>query len=144
MTGMAIAIAIKRPELALPAAFLSHFMVDILPHWDLKIPGYRGSWRSAALTDALAAIGIIIILSVLAPNHNWLVFFGGMLAVLPDSMWLPHALRGEHSPRHEKKLLHILRRWHSKIQRSESSIGIAVEVFWFVLMFLLFIRLTIY
>lgn len=144
MIGMVIAIAIKRPEFALPAAFLSHFAVDMLPHWNLKVPGYNGSWRSVALTDALAAISIIVILSALVPHHSWLVFFGGLLAALPDSMWLPHALQGEHSPRHEKKLLHILRHWHSKIQWSESTTGIAVEVFWFVLMFLLFIRMTIY
>lgn len=34
VVAVAIATAIKQPELALPLAFLSHFVLDFIPHWD--------------------------------------------------------------------------------------------------------------
>ena len=34
VVGTAIAIKVGRPELAIPLAFLSHFVLDRVPHWN--------------------------------------------------------------------------------------------------------------
>jgi hypothetical protein len=36
MTGAAIALAVKQPALAVPLAFLSHFVTDMIPHFGLN------------------------------------------------------------------------------------------------------------
>lgn len=142
VTGMLVAVAVKQPAIALPAAFLSHFAVDMLPHWDYKVPGLPRMRRLVIATDLLASVWLIVLVAVLLLSHGWLAFLGGFLGILPDTMWLPYILHGKDSPMYKKTLLHVTRRFHSRVQWSESGIGFAVEVIWFVLMLLLLVKIT--
>lgn len=138
MTGAVVAAAINRPILALPAAILSHFAVDSLPHWNYKVPGH------AALRPIVIGIDMIlstVVLAVLAwsfADSPRLVFIGGFLAILPDATWAPYILWNKPSPRDRNTPLHILHRFHIKIQWSETSIGLFVELAWLVFMLMLF------
>ena len=142
VTGALVAVAIKQPAIALPAAFLSHFAIDMLPHWDYKIPGLARMRRLVIGIDFLASFWLIFLVSILLPESGWLALAGGFLAIVPDAMWLPYILHGVQSPAHKNTLLHIARRFHLKIQWSETSIGLAVEAAWFVLMLTLLIKVT--
>lgn len=142
VTGALVAVAIKQPAVALPAAFLSHFAIDMLPHWDYKIPGLARMRRLVIGTDLLASVWLITLIAILLPSHGWLAFFGGFLGILPDTMWLPYILHGNSSPADKQTPLHLLRRFHLKIQWSESRVGFIVEILWFVLMLLLITKIT--
>lgn len=131
LTGALIAGAINRPILALPAAFLSHFATDFLPHWDYKTPPRIR--RAVIGTDLFLSLVLPLILAFILIGFNpWLIFFGGFLAILPDAMWLPYIIEGKPAPMSNNNPLHLLRRLHAKIQWSETRGGLYFEIGWFV------------
>ena len=57
MTGAVIALTVKKPELAIPLSFLSHFAQDAIPHFG--IPGYKlftKKFNLGLLADFLFAV----------------------------------------------------------------------------------------
>lgn len=136
ITGAVVAAAIKRPELALPAALASHFVVDMIPHWNYRVPGNLRTKNVVMLADLCLSLLLLFMLSLSAYHVSaWVVLAGGLLAVAPDFMWLPYFLTGKASKMHKKTPLHLSRRFHMKIQWSETDQGIYVEMIWFVVMF---------
>jgi hypothetical protein len=133
LTGAVIAAAIDKPLIALPAAFLSHFVVDAIPHWNYKVP--QKLRKPIILFDLLGSALLVVALSVLLfDSKPWLVIWGGFLGILPDAMWLPQILEGKPAPMNKKNLFHALRRLHVKIQWSETAPGGFAEIVWFFLM----------
>jgi Mn2+/Fe2+ NRAMP family transporter len=130
-TGVLVAVAIHNPWIALPAAFLSHFVIDVIPHWDYKFKNkyYK---QAALLCDITLTLWLLIILSLSADASRRLIIAGAFLGVLPDLMWAPYIMFGKPTPMDRPNLLHFLRRLHLKIQWSETPWGIYVEAVWFV------------
>lgn len=89
----------------------------------------------------LSTLGIAVLAVVLDVNA-WLFFFGGFLGILPDTMWLPYIINGRETPRHKNTPLHMLRRFHMKIQWSETYKGFMVEVLWLIILLALLFKLT--
>jgi hypothetical protein len=141
VTGALVAVAINRPWLSLPAALLSHFAVDIIPHWDYKLPGSPRIRQAAILIDLTLALYLLLVLALSVDASRRLLIAGGFLGILPDIMWLPHILYGRFSPNDRPTLLHLLRRFHVKIQWNETAWGKYVEIAWLVAMLILIFRL---
>lgn len=84
LVGAAIVQAVPNPEIALPAAFLSHFVLDAAPHWD----GSPKSPFSKKLLGGIAAdyiFGVALILLITTGNdRQLLILAGAFLATLPD------------------------------------------------------------
>lgn len=95
--GAAIAVAVPNPLIAVPLAFVSHFVGDLVPHWDFysgTLPAERiKGWRPIAVMADLVfgvATGMTFTLyglwvqdsSSLALNF----FLCGIAAVLPDAL----------------------------------------------------------
>lgn len=131
LTGAVVAIAINRPLLSLPAAFASHFITDALPHWDYKIRGHHRLRQVIIGLDMGMSLVLLGLLSYVLELDPRLLFLGGLLAILPDMMWFPYILFSRPSPVDRQNLLHRLRRFHFKIQWSESAPGLILEVAWF-------------
>ena len=56
VTGAVIALVVKQPALALPLAFLSHFVLDALPHY-----GERGEEQMfSRLTRAVIVTDLVV------------------------------------------------------------------------------------
>lgn len=142
VTGAVIAVAVQKPVLALPAALLSHFAIDVLPHWDYKIPGKPHHRRLVIGLDLIMSAVFIVALAYLSVDLEWLVLACGFLAIAPDSMWLPYILQGKPSLADKKSRLYRLRLFHFKIQWSESRAGLIVEMLWFAAMLQLFLYLV--
>lgn len=141
VTGALVAAAIDKPAIALPAALLSHFAADMVPHWDYKVPGGLRAKQVVMLIDLILSIWLLFALSLAVDATPWLVLAGGLLAILPDAMWLQFFIKGKSSIRGGKKrLINKVRRWHLWIQFSETGRGIYVEAVWFVLMIFLIIH----
>ena len=89
---MVIAAAIPNPLVSLPLAFLSHFAVDMLPHWN---------WEPD--TRPLSLLGIVLDLILLEILVGYLAFqsplqlnlaVGAFSAILPDLLEAPHIFFG--------------------------------------------------
>jgi|SRR5215212_524311 len=91
LTGAAIAVAVPQPELSLTLAFLSHFILDMVPHTE------PGTFLSQTRTEPTipskieikwAALDFFLGLLILGFLFFWLknvfLWLGGFLAVLPD------------------------------------------------------------
>lgn len=140
VTGALVAVAIKEPLVAFPAALLSHFVIDAIPHWNYKLPGKPAHQRTVMLADLAASIVFTVILAWIAVDMAWLVIACALLAMLPDAMFLPYLLHGRPSLKDKKSLLYPLRRFHLAIQRSETGPGISIELLWLAIMLQLFLR----
>jgi hypothetical protein len=140
VTGAVIATAVKNPAIALPAALLSHFVVDVLPHWDYKLRSATQLGLIVRLLDLSLSLALLVALSL--TTSTAVVFLAGFLAILPDFMWWNFFLHGKPDRADTNSLLHILRRFHLKIQRSETGAGILFELVWFVVMVIIFFYLV--
>lgn len=143
LTGGLVAISISNPALALPAALLSHFAIDALPHWNYQVPGGHKLRPIAIGVDMMASAIALTFFATFLDVDFWIFILGGLLGILPDAMWLPFILHNKQSPKDKNTPLHILRRFHAWIQWSESSKGIILEGLWFVLIVMLVIKATL-
>lgn len=92
LAGAVIAAKIANPFLAYPAAVGSHFLMDIIPHWDTGTHREEKTRMRFFLESALdVSVGIFLVFLLFAnhvnPLHLWLsVFF----AQLPDWLTAPY------------------------------------------------------
>jgi len=92
LVGAVIAAKIGNPALAYPAAVGSHFLMDLIPHWDSGI-----GWRSKnskrrvleAVLDVLLGVVLVFLIFKAQANsaHLWLTVF---FAQLPDWLSAPY------------------------------------------------------
>jgi len=97
--GAIIAYKIGSPVLALPLAFGSHFLVDLLPHWNFNLDEEKQ--KNGKIPPKImifmvfdSFLGLILGVSVAAkalPNQlkALTVLIGAFLAVLPDLLEAP-------------------------------------------------------
>lgn len=94
IVGAAIAVKVGNPALAIPLAFLSHFALEFVPHWnphlytETKKFG-RVTRRSTLFVAADVALSLaagFFIASTVLPDvgHFWTVIASSFVAVLPD------------------------------------------------------------
>ncbi len=101
LVGMVVVAAIPNPLVGLPLAFLSHFAVDMLPHWN---------WEPNTRPLSLLGIGLdLILLEILIgylafQSPLQLILVGGaFFAILPDLLEAPYIFFGFNN-RYIKKL----------------------------------------
>lgn len=129
-TGSAIAVVIQRPILAIPLAFFSHFLLDILPHFGFNREGYGEALnhRMSYFVIGWDVIAWVILLWILR-GSAWYVYTAGIIAVLPDLAW-PY--RYVFFERNSKKLPKMpVSEFHSRIQWAEKPAFLIVEIFLF-------------
>lgn len=140
MTGAVIGAAIGNPWLALPAALLSHVVMDALPHFDLSTDHTSRSFLYGLVTDIALAGSFLLFLLLFQPD-GWLVFAAcGVAAASPDLLWIPHWIQEfKGKPWNPQRRLE---KFLDRIQWSTGPWGIAVELPWLGVMLYLFFRLT--
>lgn len=87
--GALIAIAIKQPLLALPLAFLSHFVLDALPHFGFKgNDGFREAFkhRITYIEEGFSLPAFVVLMILLIP-FGWIAYAGAIAAISPDIVW---------------------------------------------------------
>lgn len=95
LVGIAIVSKIPNPFISLPLAFLSHFAVDMLPHWN---------WRPDGRPFSLLGIVIDLILVEVATFYfasqsplELTIIAASFLAILPDLLEAPYIFFGLNS-----------------------------------------------
>lgn len=108
IVGAAIATKVGNPALALPLALASHFVLDLIPHWNPHLSrekrqfGYvtaRTIRVVAADTFLSLAVGLFMASQVLPDvGHFITVLLGAFFAVLPDVLEGPYFFFGWNNP----------------------------------------------
>jgi hypothetical protein len=83
--GALVGMAIRRPGAALAAGFVSHLVMDALPHWGTG-PNTESEWLPIAKKDGVAGLAAMALLTASAPAAVRLGVLAGMTgACLPDT-----------------------------------------------------------
>ena len=136
LTGAVIAAAVRQPLLVVPLAFLSHFILDMFPHFgvaesDSSERNNHPLFR-AVLTLDLTVLAIALVAVPLLFNSDvpgWVLLLGMLSAWIPDVVWIAHFYHDHKG--HTRKPPIRLTRFHQKIQWFERPPGIITEIIWF-------------
>lgn len=141
VTGSLLAATLKNPAVALPLAFLLHFVLDALPHFgdrsDPDISIARLRWILPF--DAAMAAAVLLVIVLMQPDHWLVIALGGVLCASPDLFHIPRYVRylrtGKSSPYRD-----WFSRFHDWIQWGERPWGIYIEAVWLVVFGTLLLR----
>ena len=129
LTGALIAASVHSPWVALPAAFASHFVLDIMPHFGRAGINLSSSFFKRLLyTDMVIAAVCLIGLFMLRPENGWILVTGGVLGASPDLMWYAKFVAANNNQ--QPPTPGFIRRFHSRIQWYEKPPGIIIEAIW--------------
>ena len=132
LTGAVIGLSISNPLVAIPIAFLSHFVLDAIPHYGPREVNIgNDSFRHYLMADVSLCVLLVAILIFTHPA-GWALAPGcAFVATSPDLMWLNDFLRAQGGRQSvSRKARCWLVRFHVFIQWFERPIGGAVEVAW--------------
>lgn len=147
MTGAVIALVVKQPELAIPLAFVSHFVMDAIPHFgiyedDVLRRNKSKVFKTVVSIDIPLAVILVFTIPHLAAAKVawWIVFVSMVAAVSPDFHWVYRFIREVKTQQWSPG--GWFPRFHQAIQWFEQPIGIITEIIWFGLMLFTFSRLV--
>jgi hypothetical protein len=132
MTGAAIALVVKQPALAITLSFISHFAIDMIPHFGFPEKDlFRRKFNVLLIADFIFAICLMIILAILFPSQKWLIWTCMIAAAIPDAASAYYRLYIERIKKTTVRQdpLYVL---HRKIQWSQTIPGAYVEALWFI------------
>jgi len=110
-TGAVIGLKFQDPTLVILLSFISHFVLDRLPHWNYDVP--KTAKSDAFLTMLPDIIPTILVYAVFIASYpeQWLIIsLGVTFAILPDFISL-----GWYIPKIKKIILPFLK-FHKFIQ----------------------------
>ncbi len=139
VAGAVIATAFKNPVVALPLAFMSHFLLDALPHYGIK-DHTTPKFVYILSLDFAVATSFLLALALLQPQGWQYFLLAAVVSASPDLMWLPRWINELRS--RENRPLRGLSKLHSSIQWSERPWGALIEVAAFVLGVYVFLTLS--
>lgn len=147
LTGAVIGFAVGNPWIALPLAFLSHFICDSIPHFGVNRTSKEWvstkAFRYFLVCDALLCIVLVVILALLHPNNWFWAAAAAFVATSPDLMWVMQFFRGQtHRDEVPRESWNSLMKFHSKIQWFEKPPGAVVEFAWAPAMIVLLTHLS--
>lgn len=139
--GAIVAIIIKEPVLALPLAFVSHFLLDTVPHFGY--PGHGGfgealKHRLTYLFILLDVVGFSVLAWTLI-GTPWLAKVSAFLAITPDLVWVSYYFGYEKRDKIPPGKGYL--NFHSRIQWCERPWGIWIEVAVMILLISLVLKL---
>ncbi len=131
LAGAMIASLVKRPYLAIPLAFLSHFVCDAIPHFGIGMAFGGPTMFAWLLIDGFLACVFAIFLLKKKVQNPVLLAICGFAAMSPDLAWLYYGLKGNLN---NFSAFDPITKFHSTIQWFEHPVGILLEVVWIAVM----------
>ncbi len=138
-TGALISAAVVNPFLAVPVAFVSHFILDAIPHFGIKMSedvferNRQKGVRLAVSAEAVISIIALVALPILIrPRVAWWVTLLTMLsAMFVDLIWIYRGIREELTKKVKSK--NWIMNFHLKASHHHSHFvfGIVFELAWF-------------
>lgn len=99
VTGIAIASKTTNPLLAIPLSFMSHFILDMVPHWNPHLNTEMRTYgkitnksKTIIILDTVigGAIVLVATLTAKSPEAAFLSFACASAAILPDALEAPY------------------------------------------------------
>jgi hypothetical protein len=119
--GAAIAVAIPNPLISIPLAFASHFLMDMVPHWNPHISTEMKKFgKLTKPTLIFIAVDMIFatLLTIFIAKTNPYIYLAAFMSILPDIAEGPYFLFG----------------WRNKyldiVLRLQRSIQASADIFW--------------
>lgn len=140
LTGAVIGLAIGQPLLAIPLAFASHFVMDSIPHFDFGVSGRemlelnKDRWFGhILLIDVSVMAGFLASMVFILDGRFLLIALACSLAAIsPDLAW---GWRFFGVLRTKKiKPMGKFSLFHKWVQWKEWPGGLAIEIFWIIIM----------
>lgn len=132
LTGASIGVLVRQPELAIPAALISHYICDIIPHYGSGAPEEDEIssvlFKRLLIIDFFLCVTLVVILAILHPISWQLASLCAFIAASPD---LLSAKRFLTSRRHKLPRPNAYIRFAKNIQLYEKPPGAIVEIVWF-------------
>jgi hypothetical protein len=138
LTGAIIVTIISVPVIGLPLAFVSHFVLDSLPHYGAP---YGSRDKNMTAVWIIDAITLAILLGLLVFSGNWLVLTGALVAISPDIAWVYRFIVLERFGKLPPKPANKFNQFHSRIQKYEFKKGIFIEIVWTIIFSLVLLNL---
>ena len=126
LTGTLIGLEIEQPVVIAPAAFVSHFVMDSIPHFGYQPWGgfQNKKWLIMGSIDSALAALLTVGACILWPDRTARILLGSFSAMLPDLFYVPEIF-------FNVRLDKGLRRFHHWIQiGKETPAGALVEAVW--------------
>ncbi len=133
--GAAIAVAIPNPLISIPLAFASHFVLDMVPHWNPHINTEMkkfGKLTNPTLLIIALDLTFAIILTCFVGKSDLNVYMAALASILPDIAEGPYFLFG------------LRNKYLSKVLKFQISIQGRAEMFWGLLTQILVIIASLY
>lgn len=135
IVGVAIVSQVPSAIVSLPLAFMSHFVLDMVPHWNphlnTEIKKYGKVTKLSKFiiyADSTIAVTITLLLSLFLSERGlispFLVFAGAFMGVMPDLMEFPYFFLGARD-----KISKTLLKFQKSIQTDVSPLpGILTQI----------------
>lgn len=125
--GAAIAVAIPNPLISVPLAFASHFILDMVPHWNPHINTEMKKYGKLT-KPTLFIIGIDLVIAVVftifAAKTNPYIYLASFMSILPDIAEGPYFIFGWRN-----RYLDVVLRFQRSIQASANEFwGLLTQV----------------
>lgn len=135
LTGALIGCVVSNPAIALPLAFLSHFALDAIPHYDP--PGDTDEARINSkqflyiqlVLGAVLCFVLVMAVFLAHPTHWLTIIFGAFFGASPDLISIPRYIHVKRVGRDIKNSWWFWR-WHSVIQWKTGPRFALVELAW--------------
>lgn len=126
VTGTIIANALPLP-LALPLAFVSHFVLDMLPHFGEIYEKRKKLSKTVWAIDISLAVAFNLFLLL---NHHWVILACSLIAISPDFLWVYRFTVQERFGKLPPKPCGTFNRFHAGIQKLENRMFLPIEIIW--------------
>jgi hypothetical protein len=134
LSGALIGAALPLP-IAIPVAFISHFVIDTLPHYGIeeRYKNKSAKWRWFMYIDTLVALSIG---AIAAYFRKWNMEITGWVAFSPDLIWIMYYFKQNRS--FQLKPKNRFMRFHRRIQ-NETPNGWVFELIMALILFPIFL-----
>ncbi|HSX23855.1 MAG TPA: hypothetical protein VLE74_02030 [Candidatus Saccharimonadales bacterium] len=129
LTGALIGLSVHQPVVAIALAFLSHFLLDAIPHYGSPKGATARGFATYLMSDASLCFLLVVILLVAQPVGWIAAVVCAFVATSPDFMWVGEFL-GAQNGKKPKKPTYALARFHNWVQWFERPVGWVVEAAW--------------
>ncbi|MDQ2973286.1 MAG: hypothetical protein M3Q79_02285 [bacterium] len=122
--------ATVNPYMAIPAAFVSHFVADALPHFgipnlnDRKKPRFIWLFLTVLKFDV---VGLFALTVWLVMKGDWIVLLSALAAFSPDFAWVYRYIVTEKWGKLPPQTRNRFNDFHVRIQRFETPWGYLIE-----------------
>ena len=92
LVGASLATVISNPFVLAASAFISHFVLDMIPHKDYEITPLKANFHKLIIDAGVSAALLFAVIGALPLEKQALFALGGFFGILPDGLWMLYRL----------------------------------------------------